>query len=227
MMNRFTMMAGLVLAVGAGVASADTITLNFDGIAGGSNATRVRLASRTLPSGLLNFEIASGAQSGQTLGTFCIDLSQHVASGDVVYEIADLTAAPTPSVSTYSQAQADAVSAVLANAVALGWIDSRLQADANQSDYLGRMGAIQAAVWEALGETLDLNSGDTSVALHQAYDILMDQQTFDGSLRVAGLRALLSDGSQDLLYVVPLPPAAFAGAGLLAACFGVRAARRR
>jgi hypothetical protein len=30
-----------------------------------------------------------------------------------------------------------------------------------------------------------------------------------------------------MLYVVPLPPAAVVGAGLLAAAFGVRARRRR
>jgi hypothetical protein len=225
-MNRFTMTAGLALAAGVGVASADTVTLNFDGIAGGSNATRVRLAARTLPAGHLNYTVVAGAPAG-SLSTFCIDLSQNVASGDVVYEIAEITDAPVPGTATYSAAQAGAVSAILANAAQLGWIDSRLQGDSGQTDYLARMGAIQAAIWEALGETLDLNSGDTTPALHTAYDVLMDTQTFDGSLRIAGLKALLSAGSQDVLYVVPLPPAVFAGAGLLATCFGVRAARRR
>jgi hypothetical protein len=225
-MNRFTLTVGLALAAGVGVAGADTVTLNFDGLAGGSSATTVRLATRTLAAGHLNYTVVAGAPAG-SLSTFCIDLDQFVASGEVVYDVADITDAPVPGTSTYSQAQADQVSAILANAAQLGWIDGRLQADSNQTDYLARMGAIQAAIWEALGETLDLNSGDTTPALHAAYDVLMDAQTFDGSLRLAGLRALISEDSQDLLYVVPLPPAAFAGAGLLAACFGVRAARRR
>lgn len=225
-MNRFTLTAGLALAAGVGVAGADTVTLNFDELAGGPNAMRVRLATQTLTAGHLNYTVVAGAPAG-SLSTFCIDLDQLIRTGDIVYEVADITDAPVPGTSTFSQGQADQVSAILANAVALGWIDGRLQADSGQTNYLARMGAIQAAIWEALGETLDLNSGDTTPALHAAYDVLMDSQTFDGSLRIAGLKALLSDESQDLLYVVPLPPAAFAGAGLLAACFGVRAARRR
>ncbi len=55
----------------------------------------------------------------------------------------------------------------------------------------------------------------------------MDVNTYDATLRLAGLVALASDTAQDMLYVVPLPPAVFAGAGMLGLCLGVRTLRRR
>jgi hypothetical protein len=138
----------------------------------------------------------------------------------------DLTQAPLPG-PQYAAGVGEAISAVIANAIALGWIDGRLQADASQGNYLGRMGAIQAAIWVATGDSVDINSSQTSSFVRSAYLELTDASTFDDSLRLSGLRALINGSRQDMLYVVPLPPAAVVGAGLLAAAFGVRARRRR
>ena len=55
----------------------------------------------------------------------------------------------------------------------------------------------------------------------------MDDNTFDSSLRLNGLKAMVSEGQQDMLYVVPLPPAALAGLGMLGGIAGVRTIRRR
>ena len=55
----------------------------------------------------------------------------------------------------------------------------------------------------------------------------MNETTFDSDLRLGGLKAMVNNGRQDMLYVVPVPPAALAGAGLLAGLGGVRVARRR
>ncbi len=55
----------------------------------------------------------------------------------------------------------------------------------------------------------------------------MDDQTFDSELRLHGLKAIVASGQQDMLYVVPLPPAAFTGLGMLGTIAGVRTIRRR
>ncbi len=206
--------------------SADTLTLQFESIAGGGNAGRVDVGGSNLQAGHIIHTMLSGPAAGSTFATFCVELGQHVGSGPVVYNIVSLTDAPLPGPS-YSQSVADSVSAVVANALALGWIDSRLQGDSGQADYLGRMGAIQAAIWVAIGGAVDINSSGTSGFVRDAYAVLMNAQTFDSSLRMTGLRALTNASRQDMLYVVPLPPAAFAGLGMLAVGFGVRAVRRR
>ncbi len=206
--------------------STGTLTMRFESIAGGGSAGEVRVDGADLQAGHIVHTILSGPNAGSSFRTFCIELGQRVGSGPVEYRIVPLTDAPLPGPS-YSSVRADAVSAVMANALALGWIDSRLQADTGHADYLGRMGAIQAAIWDAIGGAVDIDSPGTSAFVRSAYAQLMNAQTFDGSLRMSGLRALTNSSRQDMLYVVPLPPAVFAGAGLLAAGFGVRAWRRR
>ena len=89
------------------------------------------------------------------------------------------------------------------------------------------MGAIQAAVWEAFGSDIEVGSSRTSNSLEHYYNILTNVQTFDSSLRLNGLKAIVAEGQQDMLYVVPLPPAAFAGLGMLGSLAGVRTIRRR
>ncbi len=214
---------GMVLGLGACVASADSLDLSFVSIAGGSGSAQVRIGGSNIQAGHLFHEITSGSQAGTVFGSFCIELAEYVGSG--TYQIVELTQAPVPG-THYTQGQADQISAIVANAVALGWIDGRLQADSSQANYLGRMGAIQAAIWAATGAAVDIAHSGTTVALRDAHGELMGG-SFDSSLRLAGLKALVNEGRQDMLYVVPLPPAAFAGAGLLAAAFGVRAVRRR
>jgi hypothetical protein len=223
-MNRNSMIAGLVLGLGACVASADSLNLAFDSIAGGSNSARVRVGSSNVQAGHLFHEITSGSQAGTVFGSFCIELAQTVGTG--TFQIVELTEAPVPG-TPFTQGQADLISAIVANAAAKGWIDGNLQADAGQSNYLGRMGAIQAAIWEATGAAVDVNHSGTTVALRDAYLELMDAQSFNAGLRLSGLKALVNGSRQDLLYVVPLPPAAFAGMGMLAAGLGVRTLRRR
>ena len=170
--------------------------------------------------------ITSGVKAGSSFRTFCVELEEVARTGSVTYNIVDLGQAPAPS-SRYGQAVADRVSAVVAHAAALGWIDGRLQADTNQSGYLGKMGAIQAAIWDAIGGTINLNSSQTSDELAFYYSVLLNQQTFDDSLRMRNLAAAVAVDQQDMLYIVPLPPAALAGAGLLVAGLGVRSYRRR
>jgi len=216
----------IVCAATSGIAMADTVDVRYTGVAGGSSASHLRVEGGTYYAGHMNHEITSGNRAGETFATFCIDFAEHANTSGATYQIIEIADAPMPG-TPYGQAIADRINAVVANAAALGWIDSRLQADTEQTDYTAKMGAIQAAVWEAFGSNVEINDSRTYNSLANYYNILTDTQTFDSSLRLQGLKAIVAGGQQDMLYVVPLPPAAFAGLGLLGGIAGVRTVRRR
>jgi len=171
-------------------------------------------------------EFTSGDRQGEVFGTFCIDFQEYANTSGATYDIVDIADAPMPG-TPYGYEVAAKINAVVANAAALGWIDNKLQADSEQTDYIAKMGAIQAAVWESFGSNIDVNDSRTYNSLANYYNILTDVQTFDSSLRLNGLRAIVAEGQQDMLFVVPLPPAAFAGLGMLGSIAGFRAIRRR
>lgn len=210
----------------SGVANAASVDMDYIGVAGGTSAATARIGSSTYYAGHMNHTITSGDRSGETFYTFCIEIGEFADHGSATYEIIDLADAPNPG-TPYGQTVADAVSAVVANAFAMGWIDANLQANAAQADYLAKMGAIQAAIWEALGHDFQVNSSGTSNALRTQYNLLTNESSFDSSLRMAGLRAAVADGQQDQLWIVPLPSSALAGLGLLGGIAGVRTLRRR
>ncbi len=216
----------VVCAVASGSALADAVDLKYTGVAGGSGAMHLDVAGGTYYAGHMNHIYTSGDKAGQSFSTFCIDFAEHANTSGATYEIVDIAQAPMPG-APYGQSIADQINAVVANAHALGWIDACLQADTGQSDYLAKMGAIQAAIWEAFGSDVQIGSSRTTNALESYYGILMNNQTFDASMRLHGLKAIVADGQQDMLYVVPLPPAAFAGLGMLGSIAGVRTIRRR
>lgn len=216
----------LTLAAGSTLAMGETIDARYTGIAGGSGASHLRVGGSTYYAGHMKHEITSGARSGERFSSFCIDLGEYALPGSATYQIVDLKDAPAPGV-PYGEVIAGRISAIVANAARLGWIDNRLQADTNQAGYLGKMGAIQAAIWEAMGGDVRLSDSRTSSSLSSYYATLMNQATFDSDARLGGLKAMINEGRQDMLYVVPVPPAAMAGAGLLLGLGGVRVARRR
>lgn len=222
-----TSIAMFAVCVATGLAAADTVDATFSGVAGGSNATTLRVGEGTYYAGHMNHTILSGDRQGENFSTFCIDFSETAHRGrNTEYQIVEIADAPMPG-TPYGEVIAGRINAVVANAAALGWIDNNLQADTEQHGYLAKMGAIQAAIWEAFGSDVRLSSSRTSNSLEHYYNILTDDNTFDSSLRLNGLKAMVSEGQQDMLYVVPLPPAAFAGLGLLGGIAGVRTIRRR
>ncbi len=226
MFRKTSIVAVVAMAGMAASASADSIDLNYTGIAGGTSAMKARIGSTTYYAGHMNHTITSGDRAGQSFATFCIEIGEFARNGSATYEIVDLAQAPNPG-TPYGQIKADAISAIVANAHAMGWIDSKMQANSSGSDYLAKMGAIQAAIWEALGHDFQVNSSSTSSALRNQYSLLMSENTFNANLRMQGLRAVVAEGQQDQLFIVPLPPDAFAGLGLLGGLAGVRAVRRR
>lgn len=230
-MNITTKTAIVVALAGVGsIASAEivnTIDLNYTGIVGGSSAAQARVGSSTYRAGHMSHTITSGDRAGQSFNTFCIEVEEYASNGSATYQIVRIENAPNPG-SLYGQTKADAVSAIVANAFAMGWIDSKMQST-NTSDslYHAKMGAIQAAIWEALGHDFQLNSGSTSTNLRNQYSLLMAESTFDGSLRMKDLRAVVAEGQQDQLFIIPLPNAALAGLGMFGLIAGARVARRR
>lgn len=224
MFRKSSMIAVMAISGIAAVAPAASIDLNYTGVVGGTSAAHARVGSTTYYAGHMNHIITA---SGASFNTFCIEIGEHATPGNATYEIVDLADAPNPG-SDYGQAKADAVSAIVANAHAMGWIDNRLQAvSSNAGLNLARMGALQAAIWEALGYDFQLNSSATHSSLRDQYNLLMATSTFDGSMRMNGLRAVVAEGQQDMLYVVPLPGAGLAGLGMLGLCAGVRSVKRR
>jgi len=216
----------LVFSAAASMTMADTVDVRYTGIAGGSNASHLRVGGGTYYAGHMVHEYTSGPREGETFSTFCIDFNEHANTSGATYQIVDIADAPMPG-TPYGQLVADKINAVVANAAALGWIDNKLNADTDQVDYLAKMGAIQAAVWEAFGSNIEVNDSRTYNSLASYYSILTNVQTFDSSLRLHGLKAIVAEGQQDMLYVVPLPPAAFAGLGMLGGLAGFRTVRRR
>ena len=216
----------VVCAAATGSAMADTVEMRYTGVAGNSSAATLRVEGGTYYAGHMNHVFTSGDRQGESFATFCIDFSEGAHKTTRTYQIVDLAQAPMPG-TPYGQVISDKINAVVANAAALGWIDRTLQADTTQTDYTAKMGAIQAAIWEAFGSDIDVGNSRTTNALESYYNILMDQNSFDNSMRINGLRAMVAEGQQDMLYVVPLPPAAFAGLGMLGTIAGVRTLRRR
>lgn len=216
----------LGVALAAGLAGAGTVDLNYTGVAGGTSAMHLRVAGVTYYAGHMTHVFTSGARSGQTFNTFCIDVAEAATPGSATYQIIRLEDAPVPG-APYGLAKAAAVSDVVANAISLGWIDANLQGDSSQAGYLGKMGAIQAAIWAALGFDVQVGASQTSAALKTYHAQLMSAMATNSQLSTKGLRAIAARGQQDMLYIVPLPPAALAGAGLLAISMGGYTLRRR
>ena len=218
--------AVLGMALAAGSALGGSVDLSYTGVVGGTSAMHLRVANVTYYAGHMSHVFTSGDRSGQTFNTFCIDVNESANPGPATYQIIRLEDAPVPG-SPYGPAKAAAVSDVVANAIALGWIGADLQANAAQTGHLGKMGAIQAAIWAALGFDVQVGASQTSASLKTFYAELRTAMTTNDTMVTSGLRAIAAPGQQDMLYIVPLPPAAWAGAGLLAVGFGLRTVRRR
>jgi hypothetical protein len=222
-MLRNTVFAALVVAAGStSFAQADSIDLEYTGISGGIGVTVT--PGGTFSAGHMNHTIYNGATPAGSFQTFCIELGEFANNGISTYQIVDLTSAPDPDLggSTYSQAQADAVIDVIANAVSLGWIDMSLQ---NAGGTSAQISAIQASIWGALFGSASSSNGDVQAAIGTLSAQSLDSGT--RSIMAKRLRAIVAQGEQDMLYVVPLPAPLWAGLGMLGLAAGVRSVRRR
>lgn len=237
---------------GAQAALADTVTLSYNGV---GMAKTVRywggpVSNIHVYSGQLKHTATNGPASiSGAFRTFCIEINQQVlGSGQTAtYNIVDLSEAPNPGLpgsgDTFSTTVVDRIHAVLRAAMNLDWIDGKLQGDTGSTNIT--QAAIQLAIWESIWEnqnttvaSLTLASGDSratidseSAAVHNALGTLFAAASAlmlqnGNDYHIDGLKALTNSTYQDQLVVVPLPPAAWAGLGLLGLTFGVHRLRK-
>lgn len=165
-----------------------------------------------------------GQFSGGSFSTFCIELQQ-VAGGSRSYEIGEIQDAPNPSPGAggeaYDAADQAEVHAVMAATIRLGWINSDLSSNGASNTQLA---AIQGMIWTVVFDNAVVTAENASVA--SAMSTLQDEIDLDPTATVAGLRAMISAESQDHLFIVPLPSAAFAGLLTLAGIGGYKRLRQ-
>lgn len=164
---------------------------------------------------------------GSTFNTFCIEIDQG-AGGLKMFDIVDLSNAPDPATggnpndpNSYGNTIATNIKKVVAAAIGLGWLNSDLSAASATTQQLA---AIQGEIWKAIyGNVAYANGGVSTQAGTLSSTVGLG--TYGSSVK--GLRAMVASNGQDQLYVVPLPPAAFAGLATLVGIAGVARLRRR
>jgi len=226
-MNKsMTMTAALVIAGTSGLALASDFSAEFVGRIGVAEA--VTIDGETYAAGMWGFDYTSarpgdtaGQFSGDRFYTFCIEL-QDINSGSQDYDLGEISEAPNPVSSNggvpYGEADMQEVNAVVAAAIRMDWINSDLSRVAGTSPE--QLAAVQGAIWAVLfdGSTV-AGIGDVATWM----DSLMAEAASDPTAQVSGMLAMSSAGTQDQLFIVPLPPAAFAG---LLTLGGIAAASR-
>lgn len=241
-MKKTTVITIAALAVSSGLAMADFEAIYNDalGIIGGGS---VHIDNTGSPGGLINQDFdaghiefsytnsvndggerGSGQYASGTFRGFCIEL-QNVRTGDYVYDVDSIQNAPNPSPGAggpaYDAADEAEVHAVVAAAIRLGWINNDLSAN---NATLMQLSAIQGQIWKVVLDN-SVVTGNGGVATEMTD--LQAEIANNTSATVAGLRAMLNAETQDQLFVVPLPTAAFAGLMTLGGLAGFKRLRRR
>jgi hypothetical protein len=234
---RSVILATIALAGAASVASADTVNLKFLGCGYGQNV-RITFEGNTFDAfagGLIhNFSNPTGSLKGfdANYTTFCCDLAQEVSSSGTTYTLSPLSSLPN---GDFQPDMGSSRSQEIYN----------LYAAANGRQYSpdGNWGAaFQIALWEIIYDGTDPNMGDLTSgnvrfkstdgsALSSAISSKVSElfTLLSGpNVSQTGLLGLSSYTAQDqILQVVPLPPAAWAGLATLGGAFVVRRARHR
>lgn len=228
-----------VLAATSGMALATDFTAIYDSNTPSATVTvngnnysashiRFEYTGSGSPAGKARGQFVGGA--GDKFDTFCVELDQFVQGNERTYKIVSLKNAPDPAggasnpsnPNPYGFAIASRIHQVVSQAIAANYINDDLSVNTASNQQLA---GVQAAIWAAI-----YGYGNTSASnatVQGVIDALTDSGAFTTGGHVAGLRAAVSHNAQDMLYVVPLPPAAFAGLATLFGVAGVARLRRR
>jgi len=242
-MKNIVLLAATLSAV-SGLASASSVTIDRDSgqdaLTGGVSVFGIgRIAGHI--GFAYNPNPAPGTGAGQfasgSFATFCLEIDQSAGSG--TYQIVDVAAAPNPTgganpnqPNSYGSIIAGRIGVAVKAGILANWIGSDLSliSSGNATTDNERMAAIQAAVWEAIYDTGAFSNMTgqvvtTTGGLNARWTEL--SAFFGNNGVVAGLRGIVNANRQDQLYIVPLPPAAFAGLATLVGVAGVARLRRR
>lgn len=190
--------------------------------------------------GAVDENSSGNALNGRIIGTFCTDILEHVDTRWRTNNLATVNDAPT----TQNAANAEmgtersgrlaqlynyGLSAGLLNGAG-GWADNT-----GSSMSRDEAAAFQLLVWEIVfGDANDAN-WDTNGTIRVS-GLSNSVRNYFGQFRdlsssyasdLAGFRAASRSGSQDQLVIIPLPPAVYAGAGMLGLVMGAKYLRRR
>jgi hypothetical protein len=234
----------IVVAGTAGASRADSINGAFVNVGANQIYSLPLLGGGSYYVGALNHAWSGGtgaaARFNGTFGTFCID-EQNVSSATHVFNLVDITSAPITTTgnagnsgSSYTSVQAHRLDAVARAAQAAGYLDGRGGFVGSNNDAAA---AVQLLIWDSVWEPTagagwSLTGGtfqvNVSAAVSNIFSTLAASAT--GLFNVNGpliVRSLSSSEGQDQLVLIPLPAAAYAGIGGLAAAFGVTRVHRR
>ncbi len=236
-----TKTCGIIAFTGivVGAASANTLNLQFTGVGLRESVTvsdtSLSISNMNVYAGELQFKTLSGTTApgytiGQSLSTFCMDLSQNVSNG--VLTLVGLETGPVPG----PQMGADRAS-LLRNLYATSYA-SAFASSTNAA-------AFQIAVWEIINEAnvdvsqgarglanIDVSAGDFRVtnnatARAQANSFLdLAFLAFKDGLTGFNLMAGVSPTSQDQIFITSVPMPTAAGLGF-AGLAGMGLRRRR
>lgn len=180
------------------------------------------------------------ALNGRTIGTFCTDILENVDSRWRTNNLANVIQAPTTQNAANSAMGFDK-SNRLAQLYNYGQHAGLINGAGGWADATGsptsrdKAAAWQLLVWEIVfGDANDPNWESNgalrvtglSTSVRNYFAQFRDLSTSYSS-EMAGFRAASRPGSQDQLVIIPLPPAVYAGAGMLGLVMGAKYMRRR
>ena len=250
------LVAFTAISIGSAVASADPVDMRFVGVGAGRSVNvqfwvgSTRVMNQQTFAGSLVHEFRSTTPGGNnvvgssTINTFCVDILEHVDSRWQTMDVRSLSSVPVDEnqlTGTFSSSRVERLGQLYSLGLSNGLLNTNGGwANANVSNTTaGNQNRDQAAAWQllvwelAFGNADDAN-WDENGALRVS-GLSNSIRNFFTSFRNAamnmdvasGLRAASRGRVQDQLVVIPLPPAAYAGMGLLGAVIGASYIRRR
>lgn len=250
------MVAIAAAGIASSVASADPVDMRFVGVGAGRAVGiefwvgSTRVMNQQTFAGSLTHEFRSSSPGGNnvvgssTINTFCVDILEHVDSRWQTMDVRSLSSVPVDEnqvvgpfnssrVERLGQLYSLGMSNGLLNAEG-GWANENVSNTTSGNQNRDQAAAWQLLVWElAFGNADDANWAETGAL--RVSGVSNGVRNFFTNFRNAamnmdvatGLRAASRGRVQDQLVVIPLPPAAYAGMGLLGAVIGASYIRRR